>query len=76
MSAVLFSIQCVHEPHDEINGRKPPQKDRVVLVETEDNLQTAIFQLTITLEAYNMKIPSKKTKTTAFKVKDTVRSKM
>ena len=47
---------------------------QVVLAETEDNLQRAISYLTITSEAYDMKLSSEKTKTTAFKRKDTVRS--
>ena len=47
-----------------------------MLAETEDDLQRAIFQLTITSEAYYMKIPSEKTKTMNFKGKNAVRSKI
>ena len=47
-----------------------------MLAETEDYLQRAIFQLTITPEAYDMKISSKKIKPMTFKGKDAVRSKI
>ena len=39
-------------------------------------LQRAIFQLTITSEAYNMKISLEKAKTMVLKGKDAVRSKI
>ena len=51
--------------------------DQTMLVETEDNLQRAIFQLTIiTSKAYNIKISSEKIKTIAFKGEYAARSKI
>ena len=50
--------------------------NQAALAETEDDLQTAIFQLTITSEAYDIKISSEKTKTMAFKGVGTVRSEV
>ena len=43
---------------------------------SRDDLQRTTFQLTITSEAYDMKRSSEKIKTTAFKGKDEVRSKI
>ena len=49
---------------------------QAVLAVTEDDLQRAIFQLTIISEAYVTKISADKTKTMAFKGKDALRSKI
>ena len=52
-------------------------ENQAVLVDTEKDLQRAIFQLTITSEVYNMKISSEKPKTMTFKGKeDAMRNKI
>lgn len=50
--------------------------DQVLIANSEDGLQRAIYKLNIVAREYNMKISEKKTKVTAFKGKYPLRSKI
>ena len=50
--------------------------DQAASAETEDDLQRAIFQLTITSEAYYKRISSEKAKTISFKEKKVVKNEI
>jgi hypothetical protein len=50
--------------------------DQVIMAETEDELQRAVYNLAITAQRYNMKISTEKTRVMAFRGKDPVRSKI